>query len=283
VFLQNCRVRPWRAEPVAILRFTILGCGSSPGVPRPNGDWGACDPEEPRNRRMRPSLLVQRISEGGTTTAVIDTGPDFREQMLMARVSNIDGVVYTHAHADHIHGIDDLRTYFLSQRSRISVFADQRTLDRLRNSFDYIFDVQPGTGYPKIVDAHQIETGRVFTVAGKGGPIALTPFGIEHGAIRIKGFKIGGLAYCTDASGFPDKSLPYLRGADVLIIDALQPLPHPSHFSLPQALDWIKRLDVKRGILTHMHTPMDYRTVLEATPPNVEPAYDGMVIELSDE
>ena len=264
---------------MATLRFTILGCGSSPGVPRPNGDWGACDPAEPRNRRRRSALLVQRIGEDGTTTVVIDTGPDFRQQMIDAAVSHIDGVVYTHAHADHIHGIDYLRSFVLTSKTRAQIYADQRTLDHLTASFTYIFERQKGSDYPPIVDAHAIETAKDFTITGKGGAITLTPFGIQHGPLRIKGFKIGNLAYCTDASGFPDKTLPLIKEVDVLIVGALQYTSHPSHLSLGEALDWIKRLAPKRAILTHMHIPLDYRTVLAETPDNVEPAYDGMVIE----
>jgi phosphoribosyl 1,2-cyclic phosphate phosphodiesterase len=264
---------------LATLRFTMLGCGSSPGVPRPNGDWGACDPNEPRNRRRRTALLVQRISENGITTVVIDTGPDFREQMIGAGVTHIDGVVYTHAHADHIHGIDDLRTFVLANSARAQVFADQRTLDHLTNSFNYIFERQKGSDYPPIVDAHLIETGKEFSIAGKGGAITLTPFGLQHASLRIKGFRIGALAYCTDVSGFPDKTLPLVTGVDVLIIGALQYNSHPSHFSLGQALEWIQRLAPKRAVLTHMHIPLDYQTVLAETPPHVEPGYDGLIIE----
>ncbi len=264
---------------MAILRFTVLGCGSSPGVPRPNGDWGACDPKDPKNRRRRSALLIQRISQNGVTTVVVDTGPDFREQMIDATVTNIDGVVYTHAHADHIHGIDDLRSFVLATKTRAQVYADQRTLDHLTSSFNYIFQQQKGSDYLPIVDAHLIETGREFHITGKGGSITLTPFGIQHGPLRIKGFRIGGLAYCTDVSGFPDKTLPLVTNAEVLIIGALQYIPHPSHLSLSQALDWINRLKPKRAILTHMHIPLDYQTVLAETPPHVEPGYDGMVIE----
>ena len=257
----------------------MLGCGSSPGVPRPNGDWGACDPDEPKNRRRRTALLVQRINESGTTTVVIDTGPDFREQMIDAEVSHIDGVVYTHAHADHIHGIDDLRSFVLATKTKAQVYADQRTLQHLVSSFNYIFERQKGSDYPPIVDTHLIETGKEFTITGKGGAIALTPFGLQHGPLRIKGFRIGGLAYCTDVSGFPEKTLPIVAGVDVLIIGALQYEAHPSHFSLAQSLDWIARLGPKRAILTHMHIPLDYRTVLTKTPEHVEPGYDGLVIE----
>jgi phosphoribosyl 1,2-cyclic phosphate phosphodiesterase len=265
-----------------MLRFTMLGCGSSPGVPRPNGDWGACNPDEPKNRRRRSALLVQRIGETGTTTVVIDTGPDFREQMIDAKVTHIDGVVYTHAHADHIHGIDDLRSFVLATKKRAQIYADERTLQHLTTAFNYIFERQKGSDYPPIVDTHMIETGKDFTIAGKGGAITLTPFGLQHGPIRIKGFRIGGLAYCTDVSGFPDKTLPLVTGADVLIIGALQHDPHPSHFTLGQALDWIERLKPKRAVLTHMHIPLDYETVLKTTPDHVEPGHDGLVIEFED-
>ncbi len=267
---------------MATLRFTMLGCGSSPGVPRPNGDWGACDPNEPRNRRRRSALLIQRISDTGTTTVVIDTGPDFREQMIDAKVTHIDGVVYTHAHADHIHGIDDLRTFVLANKAKAQIYADQRTLQHLTSAFGYIFERQKGSDYPPIVDIHLIETGKDFTITGKGGTITLTPFGLQHGPLRIKGFRIGGLAYCTDVSGFPEKTLPLVKGVEVLIIGALQYTQHPSHLSLNQALDWIERLEPQRAILTHMHIPMDYRTVHAETPSHVEPGYDGLVMEFED-
>jgi phosphoribosyl 1,2-cyclic phosphate phosphodiesterase len=267
---------------MAELRFTVLGCGSSPGVPRPNGDWGACDPTEPRNRRRRPSLLVQRITAEGCTTLVIDTGPDFREQMIDAKVTALDGVAYTHAHADHIHGIDDLRTFVLGRQSKLPVYADERTLQRLSQSFLYLFEAEKGTGYPPILIANTVQTAQTFHVAGRGGPITVLPFGIDHGSLRIKGFRMGGLSYCTDASGIPEKTVPLISGSDVLLIDALQPQPHPSHFSFGEALHWIDRLEAKRGILTHMHTPMDYHIVKRACPPHVEPAFDGMVITLED-
>jgi phosphoribosyl 1,2-cyclic phosphate phosphodiesterase len=268
---------------MAVLRFTVLGCGSSPGVPRPNGDWGACDPQEPRNRRKRASLLVQRIADdGGVTTAVIDTSPDFRQQMLDAKVTRLDGVVFTHAHADHVHGIDDLRTFVLAQGARIPVHADGRTLARLRSTFDYVFERLPGSDYPPIVDARSFETGDQIMVTGQGGPICFTPFPLEHADITIKGFRIGGLAYCTDVSRFPERSLPHVTGLDVLVIGALQYKPHPSHLSLAQALECIRRFQPKHAVLTHMHIPLDYRAVLAETPDNVEPAFDGMVLELDD-
>jgi phosphoribosyl 1,2-cyclic phosphate phosphodiesterase len=268
---------------VATLRFTILGCGSSPGVPRPNGDWGACDPDEPRNKRLRTSLLVQRkADDGAVTSVVIDTSPDFRQQILNASVKRLDAVVYTHAHADHVHGIDDLRSFVLAQNTRIPIHADGRTMARLKSTFDYIFERLPGSDYPPIADARTFETGDTITVSGQGGKITLTPFPLEHAGLMIKGFRIGAMAYCTDVSGFPERSLRHVAGVEVLVIGALQYRPHPSHLSLAQALDWIGRLEPKRAILTHMHVPLDYRTVLAETPDHVEPGYDGMVFELPD-
>lgn len=263
------------------LRFTILGCGSSPGVPRINGDWGDCDPANPKNRRRRPSLLVERIAaHGGRTTVVIDTGPDFREQMIDAKVQRLDAAVYTHAHADHIHGIDDLRGYFLTQRHRIPVHADAYTMERLHEAFRYCFQTPPGSGYPAILDARIIEPGTPFAVAGEGGEIVFSPLLQIHSNQTSLAFRIENTAYCTDVSGFPDETASALHGLDWLIIDALQYRPHPSHLSLKEALEWIERLRPKHAILTHMHTPLDYTVVSAETPSHVEPAYDGMVFEV---
>jgi phosphoribosyl 1,2-cyclic phosphate phosphodiesterase len=263
------------------LRFTILGCSSSPGVPRLDGDWGACDPNEPRNRRRRAALLVQRLaSDGGVTNLVIDTGPDFREQMILAGVKRLDGVLYTHAHADHLHGIDDVRGYFHSQRMRIPIFADPFTMGRIRQGFGYCLETPPGGNYPPIVAPHLIETlDAPVVVDGPGGRIRAYPHVQQHGDIESLGFRFENVAYCSDVSDFPQESLARLENLDMLIIDALQYSFHPSHLSLEQALGWIERLQPKRAILTHMHVPMDYRTVMAETPEHVEPAYDGLSFE----
>jgi len=263
-----------------LLRLTILGCGSSPGVPRITGDWGACDPANPKNRRRRAAALVERISENGTTVVVIDTGPDFRDQMLLANVQQIDAVVYTHPHADHIHGIDDLRSYVIEQQQLIDIYADRSTLFRLKEGFGYCFETPKGSSYPPIVKAHVIDHAQPVVIGGRGGFIRLEPLPQIHGEIISLGFRIGNLAYCSDVSAYPDTTAARLHGLDWLIIDALQYRTHPSHFSLGEALDWIKRLKPKRAALTHMHVPLDYDTVLRETPDNVEPAFDGMVIEL---
>ncbi|MBO6719862.1 MAG: MBL fold metallo-hydrolase [Rhizobiaceae bacterium] len=263
-----------------MLRLTILGCGSSPGTPRINGDWGACDPANPKNRRLRAAALIERISESGRTTVAIDTGPDFRTQMIAAGVTRLDAVVYTHAHADHIHGIDDLRGYFLTQRRRIDIHADDATMRRLREAFAYCFETPEGSAYPPIVEPHVIGHEAPFTVDGEGGPITFQPLPQEHGDTASLGFRIGGIAYCPDVSGFPPRTAELLSNLDLLVIDALQYRPHPSHFSLGQALQWVERLGPKRTLLTHMHIPLDYDTVMRETPDHVEPSYDGQAIEV---
>lgn len=262
-------------------RITLLGCGSSPGVPRISGDWGACDPANPRNRRRRAALLIDQFGEDdGQTTVVIDTGPDFRDQMISADVQRIDAAVYTHPHADHIHGIDDLRGFVITQRMRIPVYADPQTMQRLEEGFGYVFKTPTGSGYPPIVTPHLINgVEQPVIVEGAGGPITLLPLEQFHGDIISLGFRIGDLAYCSDVSGFPDHTVERLQGLDTLIIDALQYRTHPSHFSLGQALEWIERLAPARAILTHMHTPLDYDTVQSETPDHVEPGYDLLTIE----
>jgi phosphoribosyl 1,2-cyclic phosphate phosphodiesterase len=264
------------------LRFTILGCGASPGTPRITGDWGNCDPLNPRNRRTRTAALAERITGAGAATrVVIDTGPDFREQMLMAGAGHLNAAIYTHPHADHIHGIDDLRGYVIGQGRLMDIHADRPTLERLRQGFGYCFETPPGSAYPPILRANVIEHSTPVMIEGEGGVLEFEPLPQIHGDIISLGFRIGGLAYCPDVSDFPAATIERLHNLDVLIIDALQYRPHPSHISLSQSLEWIARLDPKRAILTHMHTPLDYDTVLRETPDNVEPGYDGMIIEIA--
>ncbi|RCW28755.1 phosphoribosyl 1,2-cyclic phosphate phosphodiesterase [Ciceribacter lividus] len=262
-------------------RFTILGCASSPGVPRINGDWGACDPANPRNRRTRAAFMVQQIApDGGMTTVVVDTGPDFRAQMIAAGVQHIDGVIYTHGHADHLHGIDDLRGYFIDRSRRIPIYADPETMARIRQGFGYCLETPVGSNYPPIVEPRLIEDiERPVEITGKGGTIRFQPLVQRHGDIPSLGLRIGDIAYCCDVSDFPEETVAKLQGLDVLVIDALQYRHHPSHLSLEQALGWIERLKPKRSILTHMHVPLDYENVMGETPPHVEPAYDQMVFE----
>jgi phosphoribosyl 1,2-cyclic phosphate phosphodiesterase len=263
-------------------RFTILGCASSPGVPRITGDWGACNPANPKNRRTRAAFMVQQYDEnGGVTTVVIDTGPDFREQMIAAKVQHIDAVLYTHPHADHIHGIDDLRGFFHNAQQRVPIYANPFTMERIRQGFSYCIETPPDSNYPPIVEPILIEDiEKPILITGAGGSISFKPHLQQHGDIHSLGFRIGAVAYCSDISDFPPETVARLDGLDVLIIDALQYRYHPSHLSLEQSLDWIGRLKPKRAILTHMHTPLDYDTVMAETPERVEPAYDQMQFEI---
>ncbi len=258
------------------LRFTILGCGSSGGVPRIGGDWGKCDPENWRNRRTRCSLLVQLIDGGAVTTALIDTSPDLRQQLLATGIGDIDGVVYTHWHADHVNGLDDLRVVFLNRKLRIPIWADRATRNELMARFRYAFVQIEGSSYPPILDMHDMD-GPVV-IRGAGGDITLNPFSVTHGSVEARGFRIGGLAYLPDVSDIGPVSWSLLKDLDCWILDALRRMPHPSHVHLEQSLAWIEKAAPKRAILTNMHTDLDYDTLRAEAPVNVEPAHDGMTI-----
>jgi phosphoribosyl 1,2-cyclic phosphate phosphodiesterase len=261
-------------------RFILLGTGSSGGVPRVGPVWGACDPNNPRNRRRRCALLVDRIGKGGRTTVLVDTPADLREQLLDAGVETVDGVLYTHDHADHTHGIDDLRGVFFNAKRRVRVWADAATRKTLEARFDYCFQQKPGSLYPAILQAHDIRPPEPVRVEGRGGTIEAVPIVQEHGDSPSLGFRFGRVAYSPDIGGLPEASLPLLQGVDLWIVDALRPTPHPSHFSVKEALAWIERLAVKRAILTHMTVELDYETLRRQLPPHVEPGYDGMVVEV---
>ncbi|MEM1306179.1 MAG: MBL fold metallo-hydrolase [Pseudomonadota bacterium] len=260
-------------------RFTILGCGSSGGVPRIGGDWGKCDPANPKNRRRRCSALVERRSERGATTVLIDTGPDVREQLLSVGLSHLDGVLYTHDHADHTHGIDDLRVLAYRMKSRIDIWCDAQTKHSLLTRFGYCFEQPKGSTYPSIFKAHDIAIGSPVTVEGRGGAITALPMAQSHGKIDSVGFRFGGLAYSSDCSDFGDATVAALQGLDVWIVDGLRHEKHPAHFTVCQALEWIERVRPRRAILTHMHVDLDYDTLRRELPAGVEPAYDGMTID----
>jgi phosphoribosyl 1,2-cyclic phosphate phosphodiesterase len=266
------------------VKLTILGCGASPGVPRIDGSWGACDPNEPRNYRTRCSALIERFEDGGgrPTRVLIDTSPDLRVQMLAAGVSAIDGVVYTHTHADHVHGIDDLRGYALIQRRMVDVYATDEAYARLVTSFGYCFRAAPGSAYPPILKRIRIVAGEPFTVSGPGGAVRLLPFRQTHGDIESLGIRIGRVAYSCDVSAIPDASTRAIEGLDAWVVDALRHTPHPSHFSLGEALAWIARVAPRRAYLTHLHADLDYRATAAMLPPGVEPAYDGLSIETAE-
>ncbi|AZL57791.1 MBL fold metallo-hydrolase [Tabrizicola piscis] len=261
---------------MARLIFTILGCGSSGGVPRLGGDWGACDPANPKNRRRRCSLLVTRETSEGSTRVLIDTSPDMRDQLLDAGVGMLDAVVYTHSHADHMHGIDDLRQVVFNLRHRLPVWADGPTQESLLSRFGYAF-VQPADSpYPPILDLHSLDGP--ITVSGDGGTISLTPFRAEHGSMDALGFRIGPLAYLPDAVAIPPESWTVLEGLNCWIVDALRRKPHPTHAHLAMTLDWIARAKPARAVLTNMHNDLDYQTLQEELPPHIVPAFDGMTI-----
>jgi phosphoribosyl 1,2-cyclic phosphate phosphodiesterase len=263
------------------LVFTILGCGSSAGVPRIAQGWGACDPNNPKNRRRRCSLLAQRFGGSGATTAMVDASPDLREQLLAAEVARLDGVLFTHDHADHTHGIDDLRPLFIHNRRRVDVYADAPTSAILHARFGYCFASPEGSEYPPIVTEHRIAAGKEVTIEGEGGAIAALPFAQLHGNGQTLGFRFGGLAYSCDVSGIPDDSLEVLRDLDVWVVDALRHRPHPSHFSLEESLAWIGRVRPRRAVLTNLHTDLDYETLRRSLPAGIEPAFDGMKIEIA--
>lgn len=249
------------------MKVTILGCGTSGGVPRLGNVWGACDPGNPKNRRRRVSILVEHRG----TQVMVDTSPDLREQCLSAGITHLDGVLYTHDHADHTHGIDDLRGLFLLMRRKVDIWADRRTLGTLKERFDYIFE--SSDGYPAVCAAHAID-GPV-----RIGHIEAVPFPQEHGPITSLGFRFGDIAYSTDLVGLPEQSWRALEGVKVWIVDALRPEPHPTHAHLDLTLSWIERLKPERAILTHMTWDMDYEALRRRLPSGIEPAYDGMVIE----
>jgi len=261
------------------LRFTILGCGSSGGVPRPALGWGACNPHDPKNRRRRTSLLIERRNAEGVTRILVDTSPDLREQLLDAEVDWLDGVLFTHDHADHTHGIDDLRGLFIRRRRRVDVYLDEATSRVLRARFGYCFSTPPGSEYPPIVNEHRLVPGHPVEITGTGGLIEVLPFRQEHGETTSLGFRFGALAYSCDVKDFPPESVAALEGIDVWILDALRYTPHPSHISVEESLAWIERIRPRRAILTNLHTDLDYQALCAKLPAHVEPAYDGMRLE----
>jgi phosphoribosyl 1,2-cyclic phosphate phosphodiesterase len=263
------------------LKFTILGCGSSMGVPRAALGWGDCDPTEPKNRRRRCALLVERRNEHGVTRVLVDCGPDLREQLIDAQVDWVDAILITHEHADHTHGIDDLRPLFVHKRHRVDVYMDDATSHAMNNRFGYCFHTPAGSNYPPILKEHRLVPGTPVTIHGQGGAIDVLPVLQDHGDIHSLGFRFGNVAYSTDVKRLPDESIAALAGLDIWIVDALRRHPHPSHMNLAETLEWIATVKPKRSILTDMHTDMDYQTLRAELPAGIEPAYDGMNFETS--
>jgi phosphoribosyl 1,2-cyclic phosphate phosphodiesterase len=270
-----------------MLEARILGCGSSGGVPRlggtdEGGAWGSCDPANPKNRRTRCALLVRRLSPGGETRVLIDTPPDLRQQLLSARIGRLDGVLITHGHADQLHGMDDLRVLVLNQKARIDVWSDKAGMADVMEKFGYCFVQPEGSDYPPILNAHEIsEPFRIFSIPGPGGDVDVQAFALTHGRIRSLGFRIGGIAYSPDVNALNEAAFAALQNLDCWIVDALRRKPHPSHAHLEKTLEWIARVKPKRAVLTNMHTDMDYETLCRELPPGVEPAYDGMTLQVA--
>jgi phosphoribosyl 1,2-cyclic phosphate phosphodiesterase len=269
----------------AVLEFTILGCGSSGGVPRADSAWGVCDPDEPRNRRSRCSLLVRRKSDvpgAPETTVVIDTSPEFRQQTAAAGVTRLDAVLYTHDHADQTHGIDDLRAFWLRHRRLTPCYMDAATHAGLMKRFAYVFEGEGG--YPAICEALPLPPlGQPFEIEGPSGVIPIQTFDQDHGAIRSVGYRIGGVAYSSDIVGFPNEASHALQDLDVWIVDTLRLTPHPTHAHLDMTLGWIERFKPRRAILTNMHQDLDYQSLAKSLPAGVEPAYDGLQFDISFE
>ena len=255
----------------------MAGCGSSGGVPRIDGDWGQCDPTNPKNRRSRCSLLVKRHGPDGDTNVLIDTSPDMRAQLIDAQTRWVDAILYSHDHADQTHGIDDARAMVYTKRKRIDVWMDAATSETLTNRFGYCFEQAEGSGYPALFNEHRIDTPlRDIKVAGEGGNIIATPFRQIHGSIDSLGFRIGDVAYSSDISELPEESFDAVSNLDCWIVDALRRAPHPTHFHLEKTLDMIERFKPKQAVLTNLHVDMDYETLVTELPPNVKPAFDGL-------
>jgi phosphoribosyl 1,2-cyclic phosphate phosphodiesterase len=270
-----------------ILEATILGCGSSGGVPRLGGPdnagyWGACNPNDTKNRRTRCSLLAQRKSSTGETTVLVDTSPDMRQQLLDAKCASLDGVLITHDHADQVNGLDDLRMVAIQTHRRVDVYTDASAMAGLMARFGYCFEQREGSSYPAICNLHEIpEPFEAFVIDGAGGSLPVLAFGQKHGSIRSLGFRFGPLAYSSDVNGLDEAAFTALEGVDCWIVDTLRYTEHPSHAHLEQALGWIARAKPRRAILTNLHVDLDYETLKRELPAGVEPAYDGMKIELT--
>jgi phosphoribosyl 1,2-cyclic phosphate phosphodiesterase len=266
----------------AALEVVILGSGSSGGVPRADGNWGACDPANPLNRRSRCSLMVRRPSGEGPerqTTIVVDASPEFRLQTVDAGVRRLDALLMTHDHADQAHGIDDIRAFALRQRARIPCWMDQATRESLVRRFGYIF---VGEGYyPAIADIHDLPPhGHVWRIEGPSGAIPVVTFDQDHGGARSVGYRFGNLAYSSDVVDFPEPVFEVLQGLDVWIVDALRYTPHPTHAHVDRTLEWIARVRPKRAILTNLHIDLDYDELTSRLPPGVEAAHDGLALRI---
>ena len=259
---------------------TILGCGSSGGVPRIGGIWGDCDPGNPKNRRRRCSILLQQHSEKGTTRVLVDTPPDLRMQLLDARVGEVDAVLYTHEHADHTHGIDDLRQIAFNRKERTDVFMAEHILEHMTSKFSYCFKCPPKSLYKPILNARTFSIYEPLTITGQGGEITALPMQQQHGSILSMGFRFGEFTYSTDVSEFPPEPVEAMRGTRIWVIDALRHKSHKTHFKVKTALEWIEEIKPERAYLTNMHYDLDYAALCAYLPPHVRPAHDGLRLDV---
>jgi phosphoribosyl 1,2-cyclic phosphate phosphodiesterase len=260
------------------MRVTVLGCGGSGGVPTVGNEWGRCDPANPKNRRRRVSILI----EGQGQTILVDTSPDLRAQLLDAQVDHLDAVLYTHDHADHAHGIDDLR--FLRRDKGmppVPCYGTRETLETLKTRFSFAFNQSKmGSGilYKPYARAVELD-GQPFRI----GVLEVVPFSQDHGhGTWSTGYRVGNMAYSTDVVNIPDESWAALENLDLWVVDALRWEPHPTHTHFDRTIEWIARARPKRAVLTHMNHFMDYEEVRRRCPPGVEPGWDGMIVEIAD-
>ncbi len=264
------------------LRIVLLGTGCSTGVPRVDGYWGACDPENPKNRRRRCCAWVSAWDNDAPerkTSIIIDTSPDLHQQVISAAVPHVDAVLWTHDHADQTHGIDDLRAFIFKREAPIDAYMDAPTHKTLMDRFTYVFT--GNLGYPPVYKDHLISPhGDRWLIGGEGGAVPVTTFDQVHGPIRSVGYRIGDIAYSSDVSDIPEDSFAALDGVKLWVVDSLRKKPHPTHSHLEKTLSWIERVRPERAILTNLHQDMDYETLKSQLPANVEPAYDLMSLDV---
>lgn len=255
------------------MTVTVLGCGSSGGLPLIGNDWGKCDPHNPKNRRTRASILIEHED----TILLIDTSPDMREQFLRENVQKLTAVLYTHAHADHCHGIDDLRSMNWRMKAPIDVYGDAPTMEKITTRFDYIFNhrVEGDAYYKPSLTPYVIEAGKPLQF----GKLTVIPFEQDHTYVKTLGFRVGPFAYTTDAKHLNEQAFEVLKGVEVWVVDCVSKNPHPTHSHLQQTMEWVERVKPKQAYLTHMGQGLDYETISGELPSHIRPAYDGLKIE----
>jgi phosphoribosyl 1,2-cyclic phosphate phosphodiesterase len=257
------------------MKITMLGCGPSTGVPAIGPDWGACDPNDPRNRRRRTSVLVECRGQ----TILVDASPDLRAQMLDAQVNRVDALILTHAHADHLHGIDDLRGINRAMQRALDVYLEVNVLAEIKRRFGYVFEPIVGERtqfYKPVLIPHLIHGA--FAVGG----VEIVPFAQDHGFSTTLGLRIGRFGYSTDVTELDDAAFAALAGIDLWFVDCLRYDEHPTHSHLDKTLRWIERVGPKRAVLTHMDRQLDYAALAARLPAGVEPGRDGLVMEIPD-